>query len=784
VLYIRYFLYLFVFMIQINNAVGSSLIADIQDTISYTGKPVICPGGQLMLTGANAPANSTFKWYKDKQTSPVATTPAYTVTTAGSYTLSIVSNGVSYTYPALIVTNSPLPVANFILVNNPECASEPITFKNQSTGDGLKYVWNFGDPASPLNRSYETNPVHQFVGKPGDGSQTFTISLTVTNKGGCVQAVTKSITLKQSPGVELGGMGKTIYDGKDYFVVCENVPTVFTFTNISSTKSTNESYNLYWGDGSGQINLKEFTTATHRYRPGLYVLFYTVTGKNGCSLVKKYRIFVGESPKVSFASAAPVNTCIGTPVTWSLSNLSNNTKGTLYTATYSDGTVVDYDLPPDTLMHTFLSNSVNNTSSYEDKTYNNAFLVKLVASNPCGSATAVSEPIYVSDPPKAVINSIPSAICLNTLVNVKSVGALGYSVSADGYRFNKLLWKITPASGFEASSNDLGSGQADGDVKNWISGTENLNIRFTKAGNYNITLIAGSELCGIDSTSVQICVTDLPVALFDVDAAEGCSPLIVKTTNKSNKPFCNINSYKWRVSYKPDACNNNTTEYVFLDGTSSVSENPVFKFTKSGTYTISLVNSYPVQNCTSVTFSKEIIIKQKPIVYLKAPDVIYKDQSFKPTIVATNCSPADQLSFAWEYSGGSAIFSQGELDSVKYNNIGRYNLSVKITSSCGFTEATVEIEVIARPTFFIPNTFTPNNDGVNDTWSIRGLDSNPRNTLKIFNRTGSLLYEAKTNLTPWDGQFMGKRLPAGVYYYTLYSGVAKQAFSGWISMIY
>jgi gliding motility-associated-like protein len=763
---------------------GSPLIADIQDTISYTGKPVICPGGQLVLTGANAPANSAFKWYKDKQPSPVATTPAYTATTAGSYVLNIVSNGVSYTYPALIVTSSPLPVANFVMVNNPECASEPITFKNQSTGDGLKYVWNFGDPASSLNRSYETNPVHQFVGKPGDGSQTFTITLTVTNKGGCVQTTSKTITLKQSPGVELGSMGKTIYDGKDYFVVCENIPTVFTFTNISSTKSTNESYNLFWGDGSGQIKLTEFTNITHRYRPGLYVLFYTVTGKNGCSITKKYRIFVGESPKISFASAAPVNTCIGAPVTWSLGNFSNNTKGTLYTATYSDGTVVNYDLPPDTLMHTFLSNSVNKTSTYEDKTYNNAFLVKIVASNPCGSTTAVSEPIYVSDPPKAVINSTPGAICLNTLANLKSVGTVGYTVSADGVHPNKLLWKITPANGFEANSNALGSGQADGDVKNWISGTADLNVRFTKAGNYNITLIAGADVCGIDSTSVQICVTDLPVALFDVDATEGCSPVIVKTTNKSNKPLCNDNTYKWRVSYKPDACNNNTTAYIYLDGTSSVSENPVFQFTKSGTYTISLVNSFPVQNCISEVYSQQIVVKEKPIVYLKVPDIIYKDQSFKPTIEVTNCSPADPLSITWEYSGGSATFSQGELDSLKYNNLGTYNLSVKITSQCGVTEATVTIQVIKKPDFFIPNAFTPNNDGVNDTWSIKGLDSNPRNTLKIFNRTGSLLYETKTNLAPWDGQFMGRRLPAGVYYYTLYTGVAKQTFSGWISMIY
>ncbi|MFB9844184.1 gliding motility-associated C-terminal domain-containing protein [Mucilaginibacter ginsenosidivorans] len=67
----------------------------------------------------------------------------------------------------------------------------------------------------------------------------------------------------------------------------------------------------------------------------------------------------------------------------------------------------------------------------------------------------------------------------------------------------------------------------------------------------------------------------------------------------------------------------------------------------------------------------------------------------------------------------------------------------------------------------IPNAFTPNSDGVNDTWAINGIDKFPGADLKIFTRYGKLIYHSIDYPVPFDGTHNGSPLPAGAYYYIL-----------------
>lgn len=69
----------------------------------------------------------------------------------------------------------------------------------------------------------------------------------------------------------------------------------------------------------------------------------------------------------------------------------------------------------------------------------------------------------------------------------------------------------------------------------------------------------------------------------------------------------------------------------------------------------------------------------------------------------------------------------------------------------------------------IVNTFSPNGDGVNDTWEILGLDDYPNCRLSIFDRWGNEVYETTgyTDKKFWDGKRNGSVLSAGVYFYTL-----------------
>ncbi|WP_121666260.1 gliding motility-associated C-terminal domain-containing protein [Mesonia aquimarina] len=75
---------------------------------------------------------------------------------------------------------------------------------------------------------------------------------------------------------------------------------------------------------------------------------------------------------------------------------------------------------------------------------------------------------------------------------------------------------------------------------------------------------------------------------------------------------------------------------------------------------------------------------------------------------------------------------------------------------------------------FIPEAFSPNNDGVNDTFEISGLyDIFENFNLKIYSRYGNLIYEANNTIPAWDGTSnrgvwnQGKELPTGTYYYIL-----------------
>jgi gliding motility-associated-like protein len=66
---------------------------------------------------------------------------------------------------------------------------------------------------------------------------------------------------------------------------------------------------------------------------------------------------------------------------------------------------------------------------------------------------------------------------------------------------------------------------------------------------------------------------------------------------------------------------------------------------------------------------------------------------------------------------------------------------------------------------FVPSAFTPNNDGLNDTWNIPALNAFPEFILSVYNRYGQLIYQNKGNNIPWDGKYRGQPQPSGVYVY-------------------
>ncbi len=109
-----------------------------------------------------------------------------------------------------------------------------------------------------------------------------------------------------------------------------------------------------------------------------------------------------------------------------------------------------------------------------------------------------------------------------------------------------------------------------------------------------------------------------------------------------------------------------------------------------------------------------------------------------------------------------------------------YTLLATSRGGCSASDQ-VFVKVLKFPT--IPNTFTPNNDGINDTWIIQYLETYPDNRVQVFNRYGQLVFESRGYAKPWDGTMNGKPLPFGTYYYIIEPANGRKPITGYVTII-
>ena len=93
-----------------------------------------------------------------------------------------------------------------------------------------------------------------------------------------------------------------------------------------------------------------------------------------------------------------------------------------------------------------------------------------------------------------------------------------------------------------------------------------------------------------------------------------------------------------------------------------------------------------------------------------------------------------------------------------------YTLAVASEFGCT-NEDQASVKVVAD--IFIPNAFTPNGDGKNDTWKIPFLDPAFGAEVSVFNRYGQLVYHSKASTVSWDGTIKGQKQPVGTYVYII-----------------
>jgi gliding motility-associated-like protein len=187
--------------------------------------------------------------------------------------------------------------------------------------------------------------------------------------------------------------------------------------------------------------------------------------------------------------------------------------------------------------------------------------------------------------------------------------------------------------------------------------------------------------------------------------------------------------------------------------------------TMPGNYKATLTSIAGCQADTNVA----ITFLSNPVLSVNDTSICtYKNQ------VVTLTAPSGFLQYEWNGAMGGQTYQVTRPQTV--------NLRVTDANGC---QASQLIKVADRcPNIYIPNTFTPNGDGINDTWIIEGLDDDPTSNVKIFTRYGNLIFEDKGHNTTWNGEYNGKKLPAGVYYYVVTAKKGTQKFSGSVTIIY
>lgn len=112
-----------------------------------------------------------------------------------------------------------------------------------------------------------------------------------------------------------------------------------------------------------------------------------------------------------------------------------------------------------------------------------------------------------------------------------------------------------------------------------------------------------------------------------------------------------------------------------------------------------------------------------------------------------------------------------------------YRLSAGEGGCASFDEVTVTVRDAIR----IPNAFTPNGDGRDDTWQIEFIEDFPNNTVTVFNRWGNQVFSAQnySRANEWNGTINGKPAPVGTYYYVVVTkGPLGKSYSGSLTVLY
>jgi gliding motility-associated-like protein len=197
---------------------------------------------------------------------------------------------------------------------------------------------------------------------------------------------------------------------------------------------------------------------------------------------------------------------------------------------------------------------------------------------------------------------------------------------------------------------------------------------------------------------------------------------------------------------------------------SSLQDPPAQRFNAAGDYPVQLL----VLNSSGCADTVNATVTIYPLPQIQAgPDKIIPVGS--SVLLSATGSPV--INYAWTPATQlSCADCAGPVASPKFNT--KYTIKVRDSNGCENTAAIMISVTCSDKNVFIPNTFSPNNDGMNDVFYARGTGLFSIKNMRIFNRWGELVF-IKANLSAndpamgWNGTYRGKKASADVYTYAI-----------------
>ncbi len=346
------------------------------------------------------------------------------------------------------------------------------------------------------------------------------------------------------------------------------------------------------------------------------------------------------------------------------------------------------------------------------------------------------------------------------IVAQASNGTAPYQFSLDGINYSaNNIFPNLPAGNYTAYTKDATGavGTATVVISN-IAGPMITSVNITpsgcdnKSGIVNVTAVTGTGpfVYSIDGSSFQSSpvFNGLAPGAYIVTVKDANNCLDQKSTivtTAPDVPVVNLGRDTILCEGQTlvlDAANTNAS-YLWQDG----STQPTFIVTQKGRYNVSVT----IQSCT-VKDTIDIGYQLIPVFSLGSDRRLCSGNKFvlKPEI--TNGASTSGLSYLWQDGSTTPTFTTA--------HEGLYRL--ELGNTCGSTSDDVNV-VKGVCDLYMPNVFTPNNDGVNDIFKPGYGDNVLEFKMEMFNRYGQLVFKTNDKLKGWDGKVNDKTQQAGTY---------------------